>query len=376
MRLVLTALALIFAPAALADDRKQVGARYRIKVGSAGIPGLGVTAGHKLRTRYALYQGQERVGEAYLGDFLAVEEPGRYAVVLHGQRLEIDFQIPKTMTRERLLASWKRSRPVELLPAKSTARLNVPAIWVLHPPQISGPHEDGYSIVKRGAKAAIVEGVALVYPPQEILDIDDGALFANTLVHLLPGEYDLLLNGARYPFKLAKRSQLLRLGAFQIKDPKALTGLELAQRDGGPLTKPGAQWLLVPPGHYRFDGRGLSVEPGQAIDLLAPSGGLPGLRKPRLGIRATPQDRKVIVTGFLPGSPAAAAGLKVSDRVLAIDGAPVTHTRGLARALLKKKPGEKARLSIERKGRAKPFDITIAIQDPADKAPKAKSKPF
>lgn len=364
---VLLAATLLFAPSvAIADDLKKIGFRYRIKVTSAGIPTLGgVANGYKLRTKYKLFSGDELVGEAYLGDSLYVREPGEYRVVVNGLSVKETFEIPGEMTRDRIAASWKRARAVELRPKSLGQRLAIPSIWVLHPPQVTGAHNDDYVISRVKDGKAIVKGVAVVYPPEEIKDIDDGVLFANTLVHLTPGKYQLKINGGVYPFEVkAQQTQLIRLGALSISE-KVPANAQLLQRLPGDknakVTRPKAnQWVVATPGKYTVGKQALIIEPGKAVHVKPTIRTLPGLRRPRLLVRAV-SDNGVRITGFLDGSPVAAAGLKVGDRIVAFDGTPVKTTRDLGKLLLEKELGDSAMLSVERPGRKKALKIKLQL---------------
>lgn len=364
---VLLAIALFLAPAtAFADDLKKIGFPYRIKVTSAGIPTLGgVANGYKLRTKYKLFSGKDLVGEAYLGDSIYVREPGEFRVEVNGLSVKERFEIPGEMTRDRIVASWKRSRAIELRPKSLGQRLALPSIWVLHPPQVTGVHNDDYVISRASDGKDIVKGVAVVYPPEEIKDIDDGVLFANTLVHLIPGKYVLKINGGSHPFEVkAQQTQLIRLGALSISD-KVPANAELVQRLSEKkrvkVTRPKAnQWIVATPGKYTLGKQAVLIEPGKAVFVKPTIRTLPGLRRPRLLVRAI-SDNGVRITGFLEGSPVAAAGLKVGDRIVAFDGTPVKNTRDLGKLLLEKELGDSAMLSVERPGRKKVLKIKLQL---------------
>jgi S1-C subfamily serine protease len=51
-----------------------------------------------------------------------------------------------------------------------------------------------------------------------------------------------------------------------------------------------------------------------------------------------------------PDGPAAHAGLRTGDRILAVDGAPVSSALGLIRAVADIHPGRSARLTVARRG--------------------------
>jgi serine protease Do len=58
----------------------------------------------------------------------------------------------------------------------------------------------------------------------------------------------------------------------------------------------------------------------------------------------------VIVSDVEPGGPAERAGVRVGDRVLAVDGRPIAGARELAGALVPRAPGDTLRLAVERGG--------------------------
>jgi serine protease Do len=59
----------------------------------------------------------------------------------------------------------------------------------------------------------------------------------------------------------------------------------------------------------------------------------------------------VHVTAVEPDGPAARGGLRSGDRILAVDGAPVSSALGLIRAVAEIHPGRSARLTVVRRGR-------------------------
>lgn len=69
-----------------------------------------------------------------------------------------------------------------------------------------------------------------------------------------------------------------------------------------------------------------------------------------LGIRIDPGQEGVVVAAVLPGTGAAAAGVKAGDRVVGLDGRPVASHPALARALIRRQAGERVRLELRRDG--------------------------
>lgn len=384
-----TLCALASAPPADAGDKKSIGKRYRIKVVSAGVPVLGgVLSGYRCRTKYVITQGDKFIGKAYLGDYVYLDEPGKFTVSVNGTSREVEFELPREITRDRLWASWKRDRAVELRPKGSGGRLSVPSLWVMHPILAAGNQNCDYAISGREKTKGKAKGVAVIYPPEDIRDIDDGVLFSNTLVHLFPGDYSLEINGAEVNFSLEEdETRLMQLAALKITGRRP-ENVELLQTRGKIVRKVTVRedddWTLCPPGRYRFGAQTLTVAAGRVRSIEYR---LPGLKTPRLGIRAeTAFDAKgtrvgVRVKGFVANSPAAEAGLKAGDIIVAVEGNTVVDNRSLGRELVQRKIGDAVDFQVRREGRAKALTVTVTLgllkasgDNPAKPAPK-KSKP-
>jgi serine protease Do len=69
--------------------------------------------------------------------------------------------------------------------------------------------------------------------------------------------------------------------------------------------------------------------------------------------------RGVLVTGVERGSPAARAGLRQGDQVVALDGQRIDTSRALVRNVAALPPGQTVQLSILREGR--PTDVPVQI---------------
>lgn len=385
-RVLVLAIALAIVPAARAQESgspsgesardshelKRVGAKYRVKVASAGVPGLGgFLDGYACRTTYKVFDAAGKLqGTAFLNEYVYVDGPGDYAIEVHGRRVTESFVMPDELTQDRVHASWKRSRAVELRP-KSGTRLTVPSIWVQHPPQVAGDHNDDYTISaigEKGARELVAKGVAVVYAPEEIKDIDDGLLFENTLVHAWPGRYEIAINETKHVFELkAGQSKLLRLGALVVHEAK--NGVFQGVLDGSEQVVPGYAMKAAPLGKFFVVVPGVYLE-GDARVEIAPggTGALHGVKKPfgdkpRLGIKTAdaPDGSGAIIAGFVEGSAAAAAGVKVNDKVTAIDGKPVKSFDDLVKVLETKKPGDEVSLTVQRAGRSEPLEIKVKL---------------
>ena len=89
----------------------------------------------------------------------------------------------------------------------------------------------------------------------------------------------------------------------------------------------------------------------------------PGPARTSLGIRTEVENQRTIVTELRRGSPAAEAGMMLDDQIIAINDVPVSQGE-LVAALAKIGAGNKARITIARRGIARALDVTLAA-DPA-----------
>jgi serine protease Do len=84
-----------------------------------------------------------------------------------------------------------------------------------------------------------------------------------------------------------------------------------------------------------------------------------------LGVSVQDSDNGVTVAGIEPASPAAHAGLKQGDMILAVNGEHVDTSRALIRAVAAELPGKSVNLSIRRQGHAMDISVTVG-QRPAE----------
>ena len=87
---------------------------------------------------------------------------------------------------------------------------------------------------------------------------------------------------------------------------------------------------------------------------------LPGARRAMLGVNLGASESNgggVRVEGVSPGGPAAEAGVKPGDVIVAVQAKPVTTGRELVRAMEAVEPGEKVELGLKRDG--KPVKIAV-----------------
>jgi S1-C subfamily serine protease len=66
-----------------------------------------------------------------------------------------------------------------------------------------------------------------------------------------------------------------------------------------------------------------------------------------------------VVAGLTSGGPAADSGLRVGDRIVSFDGAPVSSPSGLSQAVLRKKPGDTVRLEVVRSGERRTIEVRL-----------------
>ena len=81
------------------------------------------------------------------------------------------------------------------------------------------------------------------------------------------------------------------------------------------------------------------------------------LRSPEFGLRVMDEHGKVFVMEVDDRGPAARAGVKAGDRVLALGGVPITWSPGFAMELYKRQPGVEIELRVDRKGAEHTFKI-------------------
>jgi S1-C subfamily serine protease len=123
-----------------------------------------------------------------------------------------------------------------------------------------------------------------------------------------------------------------------------------------------------------FHGRSSGI--GFVVPWTAIEAALPDLRAGKawkrawLGIVSDPQDPQPRVKEVAERSPAAAAGLKPGDRILAIDGYAPLDLDEMMLALRYRFAGDRVRLTIGRTGEKKPLEILVTLAErpktPAD----------
>ncbi|MBX3463852.1 MAG: trypsin-like peptidase domain-containing protein [Planctomycetes bacterium] len=81
------------------------------------------------------------------------------------------------------------------------------------------------------------------------------------------------------------------------------------------------------------------------------------LRSPDLGLRVLDDERGVVVMDVDGRGPAAKAGVRSGDRVVALAGVPITWSPGFAMTLLQQPAGVELELRVERNGAAQAFRV-------------------
>jgi serine protease Do len=78
-----------------------------------------------------------------------------------------------------------------------------------------------------------------------------------------------------------------------------------------------------------------------------------------LGVSVEDREGGVRIAGLERGGPAARAGLRSGDTVVAINGEHINSSRGLVRAIAAVAPGNSARVTVRREGREMDFPVTV-----------------
>jgi M6 family metalloprotease-like protein len=74
------------------------------------------------------------------------------------------------------------------------------------------------------------------------------------------------------------------------------------------------------------------------------------------------KDGAALVERVMPGSPAAVAGVKEGDRLVKLDGSPVTHATQLSDVVSAKKPGDVLALALRREGKDVDLKVTLTAE--------------
>lgn len=83
-----------------------------------------------------------------------------------------------------------------------------------------------------------------------------------------------------------------------------------------------------------------------------------------LGFDAKEQDKRLVVTGVLHGSPAMTAGLSPDDELVAMDGFQVGDKEGLDRRLRERRAGDEVTLHVFRRHELLPLTVELGVPPP------------
>ena len=86
-----------------------------------------------------------------------------------------------------------------------------------------------------------------------------------------------------------------------------------------------------------------------------------------LGVSVEDHETSVLISAVEHTGPASRAGLKAGDEVVAINGATVSTSRGLIRAVAAQTPGVNAHLTVRREGQTVDVPVTVGLR-PSTKA--------
>jgi predicted metalloprotease with PDZ domain len=120
-----------------------------------------------------------------------------------------------------------------------------------------------------------------------------------------------------------------------------------------------ASGQVVPPTQRLAQQRPAAV-PSKAASPTVGSGAADASQKASLGIAMSDNTRGgVLILRVLPGSAAAAVGLQSGDRIMTIDGKPVSNYRDVARLVSSYRPNTRVELKIDRGGWSKNVIATL-----------------
>jgi serine protease Do len=81
-----------------------------------------------------------------------------------------------------------------------------------------------------------------------------------------------------------------------------------------------------------------------------------------LGVAVEDGDNGVLISSLDRAGPAARAGVKTGDEVVAINGETVGSSRGLIRAVAAVTPGNSARLTVRRQGKTLELPVVVGLR--------------
>jgi len=135
--------------------------------------------------------------------------------------------------------------------------------------------------------------------------------------------------------------------------------------DQRPLLYGALRGLINALGQSHHDAYSRFMEPAEFSDFSASKEGQFEGIGAFIGQRTDPKtgEESLVIVEPIPGTPAAAAGLKAMDRIVKIDDKPTKGmTTEMAANLIRGKPGTKVRLTIFREGVSFPFEVEVTRQ--------------
>ncbi len=81
-----------------------------------------------------------------------------------------------------------------------------------------------------------------------------------------------------------------------------------------------------------------------------------------LGVSVEDHDNGVLISSIDRAGPASRAGVQVGDEVVAINGATISTSRGLIRAVAAVTPGDSARVTVRREGKTLEFPVSVGLR--------------
>lgn len=228
----------------------------------------------------------------------------------------------------------------------------------IHPPS---PNSRNHDTVKKAFRDVVVKArrstVRVLADGKQVVlgTIVDPEGHIVTKASELPKDTELICqlpDGRRLPAKV--------LGVHKKND---LAMLEVAAKDLVPVVwskdvgcKPGS-WLATPgQGELPISIGVMSAQVHGRLDRRDPN-------LPFLGVRTDPRLTEVRLQTVLPGTAAEAAGLRRGDVVLEFDGREMQSPQHFTSSIRRRKPGEKVKLKVLRRGQELVLEATLRRQD-------------
>ncbi len=133
---------------------------------------------------------------------------------------------------------------------------------------------------------------------------------------------------------------------------------------GGPIFNMDGQVIAISTAIVSPSGGSVGIGFATPSELIAPivaqlRSGSVHIERGWLGVSVEDGNDGVAVAGVERNSPAARAGIRAGDVILAVNGEHIESSRGLIRSIAAVTPGKDVRLSIRRQGRAMDVPVTV-----------------